>query len=116
MLVPPWRRASVPSKSQKITLADEPLTSSGAARVASVVILTTVDDVVVFELVGSEMEAEILCGRLRSSGVKCGHRATNLAAGRADGMPGGGPREVLVDSEDVSRARDVLEHRGRNRS
>jgi Putative prokaryotic signal transducing protein len=53
-------------------------------------------------------EAELLCALLRTEGIECDHRATNLAIGAMDGMPGGGPREVVVDAEQLARAQELL--------
>lgn len=60
-------------------------------------------------VVPNELEAEMVCALLRSAGIKCGHRETDVAAGLAGGQPGMmGPREVLVAAEDLERAREVL--------
>jgi hypothetical protein len=57
------------------------------------------------------MEAEALCGRLRSSGIECGFRKTDPAA--AIGTYSGGwaivgPTEALVDERDLVEARKLL--------
>ncbi len=60
-------------------------------------------------IVGSALEAEMLCGELRTNGIACEYRSTNLATGIGDGLPGhAGPREVLVDENDQERARELL--------
>jgi hypothetical protein len=66
------------------------------------------DELVVVEVVATEPEAELLCSLLRSEGIKCTHRVSNYGAGAADGMPVGGPQEVIVRSEDLASAREVL--------
>jgi hypothetical protein len=66
------------------------------------------DEPVVVEVAGTEPEAELLCSLLRSAGIRCTRRQTNYGAGAADGMPVGGPQEVVVRAEDVKSARDVL--------
>jgi hypothetical protein len=53
-------------------------------------------------------EAEIITGLLRTEGIACDDRATNVGAGFMDGMPGGGPREILVEEESLDRAREIL--------
>jgi hypothetical protein len=59
--------------------------------------------------VGSQLEAEMLCGELRANGIACEYRSTNLATGIGDGLPGqAGPREVLTDEGDLERARELL--------
>lgn len=62
-------------------------------------------------IVPDEMAAEIVCGRLRSSGIDCMYRRTDLAS--ASGTFGGGysmagPTEVLVDERDLAEARKLL--------
>ena len=69
------------------------------------------EELVVVDVVGTESEAEVLCGLLRSAGIKCMRRLTNLGAGSADGLSTGGPHEVIVGPEDVESAREIL---GRN--
>lgn len=67
------------------------------------------DDLVVVDVVGSEPEAEVICGLLRSAGIRCLHRLTDRGAGAADGMPSGGPRQVVVNREDADSAREILQ-------
>ena len=66
------------------------------------------DELVVVEVVVSEPEAELLCSLLRSAGIRCTYRVTNVGAGAADGLAVGGPQEVVVRAEDVESAREVL--------
>jgi hypothetical protein len=63
-------------------------------------------DLVSIEVVGTELEAEMICSLLRTAGIRCFHRATN--AGAADGMPFGGPRAILVREEDRTTALEVV--------
>lgn len=56
----------------------------------------------------SEYEADLLCALLRTEGIECDHRPTNLGAGSMDGMPGGGPREVVVAEQSLTRAQELL--------
>ena len=67
--------------------------------------------VVTLTVVGDEMEAEAVCGLLRTNGIKCAYRRSNRSA--AVGTYGGGfaiagPTEVLVDQDDLEAAREVL--------
>lgn len=66
------------------------------------------DELVVVEIVGNEPEAELLCSLLRTAGISCTHRQSNYGAGASDGMPVGGPHEVIVRAEDMESAREVL--------
>ncbi len=59
-------------------------------------------------IVQNEPQAELLCTFLRAEGIRCGHRITDMGAGAWDGVPTGGPREVLVDPADLATARAVL--------
>jgi Putative prokaryotic signal transducing protein len=59
-------------------------------------------------IVSNEAEAELLCALLRTEGIECDHRSTNLSVGMMDGMPGGGPREVVVAEQGLARAQEIL--------
>jgi putative signal transducing protein len=64
---------------------------------------------VTLTVVGNEPEAEMLCGLLRANGIACMHRRTDLAAGMADASTSmGGPREILVEEEQLEAARKLL--------
>jgi hypothetical protein len=67
-----------------------------------------VDDLVVVEAVSTEPEAELICSILRGEGIQSFQRQTSLSAGMTDGLPVGGPREVVVRAEDADEARNVL--------
>lgn len=59
-------------------------------------------------LVPNVAEADLLCALLRTEGIECDHRPTNFAVGSMDGMPGGGPREVVVDESELARAQELV--------
>lgn len=62
-------------------------------------------------VVGDEMEAEALCGLLRTNGIKCNYRRTDMSAGAGTyggGFAMAGPTEVLVDETDLDAARKLL--------
>jgi Putative prokaryotic signal transducing protein len=59
-------------------------------------------------VVSTDAEAELLCALLRTEGIDCDHRPTNLAVGAMDGLPGGGPREIVVDEHGLARAQEIL--------
>jgi hypothetical protein len=59
-------------------------------------------------VVPSEYEADMVCALLRTERIECDHRATNLSVGFMDGMPGGGPREVVVAEGNLARAQELL--------
>jgi len=54
------------------------------------------------------MEAETICGLLRTEGIACGHRQTDIGAGAGDAVGDSGPREILVAEEDLERARELV--------
>ena|SRR5207248_613549 len=53
-------------------------------------------DFATLTVVSTEMEAEMICTRLREAGFACFHRKANLAAA-IEFAPYAGPREVLVE-------------------
>jgi putative signal transducing protein len=60
-------------------------------------------------VVANEVDAELVCGLLRSNGIDCDFRSTDTAAGARDGAAGPvGPREILVDDADLEAARELL--------
>jgi Putative prokaryotic signal transducing protein len=59
-------------------------------------------------VVPTEAEADLLCALLRTEGIDCEDRPTNMAVGAMDGLPGGGPREIVVDEDGLARAREIL--------
>ena len=60
-------------------------------------------------IVANEVEADLVCSFLRTQGILCNHRVTDMGAGGWDGVPNaGGAREVLVDPDDLERAREAL--------
>ena len=66
------------------------------------------DRLVRLTIVQTEPAAELLCTFLRTEGIRCGHRITDVGAGAWDGVPSGGPREILVDRSDLDAARQAL--------
>jgi len=65
------------------------------------------EDGVPVKRVSGEVEAELVCGLLRSAGIECGHRVTDEVDSALEGF-GGGPHEVLVHEDDVAAARALL--------
>jgi Putative prokaryotic signal transducing protein len=59
-------------------------------------------------IAAGESEAEVVCGLLRSEGIRCFHRPTDAAA-HAEVLSPLGWREVLVNEEDLARARELLD-------
>jgi hypothetical protein len=66
------------------------------------------DEGVVVTTVSDEVEAEVLCGLLRSAGIDCGHRVTEATDSPLEGIAFDGPREILVPENELEAARAVL--------
>jgi hypothetical protein len=66
------------------------------------------EDVVRLTTVHDDLEAEMLCARLREEGIQCAHRQTDWSAAVGRGLPSGLPSEILVRGEDLAKAQDVL--------
>jgi hypothetical protein len=60
------------------------------------------------KIAAGETEAELACGLLRSEGIRCFHRATDISA-YAEVLTAGGWREILVNEGDLERARELLD-------
>jgi hypothetical protein len=65
-------------------------------------------DVVRIMVVGNSLEAEMICGLLRTEGIACDHRQTDMGAGAGDAVGDSGPREILVGRVDVERAQELV--------
>ena len=66
------------------------------------------DDGVVVSTVADEVEADLVCGLLRSAGIACGHRVTEATDSALDGFTSDGPREILVHESELEAAQTVL--------
>jgi hypothetical protein len=68
-----------------------------------------VDEGVRLTVVPGELDAEALCGLLRSAGIKCGYRPTDEVDSMVENFVGsGGPQEVRVAEDDLEAARALL--------
>jgi Putative prokaryotic signal transducing protein len=66
------------------------------------------DEGVPVTTVSDEIEAEVVCGLLRSAGIECGHRVTEATDSAFEGIAADGPREILVHETELETARAVL--------
>jgi hypothetical protein len=66
------------------------------------------DQGVVVTVVGSETEAELACGLLRSAGIECGYRDTEAIDSPLEDFTAAGAREILVHESDLEAARELL--------
>ena len=68
-------------------------------------------NVVRLMVVGNSMEAETICGLLRTEGIACDHRQTDMGAGAGDAVGDSGPREILVARDDLETRAAACHHR-----
>jgi Putative prokaryotic signal transducing protein len=66
------------------------------------------DEAVPLTRVSDEIEADLVCGLLRSAGIECGHRVTQEIDSSFENFSGVGPHEVIVHPSDLEAARAVL--------
>ena len=67
------------------------------------------DGAVVVKVVSGETEADIVCGLLRSAGIKCGYRDTEAIDSALEDFTAAGQREILVHESDLDAARALLD-------
>jgi hypothetical protein len=66
------------------------------------------DAPVVLTVVSGESEAEVVCGLLRSAGIKCAHRDTDAIDSSLEDFMAAGAQEVLVAEPDLEAAKQLL--------
>jgi hypothetical protein len=66
------------------------------------------DEPVRLTTVHDEVEAEMLCGMLRSAGIDCAHRITQETDSPLEGFQSEGPHEILVHESDLETAKALL--------
>lgn len=74
-------------------------------------------DEVRLTVVRDEMEAEMLCGLLRTNGIACSYRKTDSAAAisaETGGWAMAGPTAVFVFEHDLDAARKLLKQQRRH--
>ena len=59
-------------------------------------------------VVPSESEAEVVCGLLRSAGIKCAHRDTDAIDSPLEDFMAAGAQEILVGEPDLEAAKQLL--------
>jgi hypothetical protein len=67
-----------------------------------------VDEGVRLTTVSGEMEAEALCGLLRSAGIECGYRPTDEEDSPFEGFGSEGRQEILVHQSALEEAQALL--------
>jgi hypothetical protein len=71
--------------------------------------VANVGDTVRLTAVPDEGQAEMLCGLLRTEGIRCFHRVADISAWAIRGpRQFWGWRDILVNEEDLARARELL--------
>jgi hypothetical protein len=68
-----------------------------------------VGDLVILDVVPTELEANLMCSILRDVGIECFHRPTTQSVGAGDGWPLAGPREIVIHPKDIDQARRAVE-------
>ena len=66
------------------------------------------DAPVVLTVVSGESEAEVVCGLLRSAGIKCAYRDTDAIDSSLEDFMAAGSREILVSEPDLEAAKQLL--------
>ncbi len=66
------------------------------------------DEPVRLTRVHDEIEAEMVCGLLRSAGIECAHRITQESDSPLEGFQSEGPHEVIVHQSDLEAAQALL--------
>jgi hypothetical protein len=66
------------------------------------------DEPVPVTTVADELEADVVCGLLRSAGLECGFRATANEDSAFEGI-GAGRMEILVHPSELDAARAILD-------
>jgi hypothetical protein len=66
------------------------------------------EEVVVVTVVSGVPEAEMVCGLLRSNGIKCGYRDTEAIDTLLEDFGAAGPQEILVSAADLEDAKALL--------
>lgn len=66
------------------------------------------DAPVVLTTVSGESEAEVVCGLLRSAGIRCAYRDTEAIDSSLEDFMAAGAREILVAEPDLEDARQLL--------
>jgi Putative prokaryotic signal transducing protein len=59
-------------------------------------------------VVGDGLEAEMICGLLRTADIPCNHRQMDAGIGAWDAVGPGGPHEVLVGADDLDAAKEIV--------
>jgi Putative prokaryotic signal transducing protein len=65
-------------------------------------------DPAVVTVVSGESEAEVVCGLLRSAGIKCAYRDTEAIDSPLEDFMAAGAREILVSPSDLEAAKELL--------
>ena len=63
---------------------------------------------VTLTVVHDELEADQLCGLLRAEGIACMYKPTSTGGALGLGSSMAAPQEILVEEEDLDRARELI--------
>jgi putative signal transducing protein len=70
------------------------------------------DETVVVTVVSGQSEAEVVCGLLRSAGIKCAYRDTDAIDSSLEDFIAAGAQEILVHQSDLEAAKELLADTG----
>jgi hypothetical protein len=62
----------------------------------------------VLTVVSGTSEAEVLCGLLRSEGIKCAYRDTDAIDSSLEDFMAAGAQEIVVQESDLEAAKELL--------
>jgi hypothetical protein len=62
----------------------------------------------VLTVVSGTSEAEVLCGLLRSEGIKCAYRDTDAIDSSLEDFMAAGSQEIVVQESDLEAAKELL--------
>jgi hypothetical protein len=67
------------------------------------------DGAVVVKVVSGQSEAEVVCGLLRSAGIKCAYRDTDAIDSPLEDFMAAGAQEILVHESDLAAAKELFD-------
>jgi hypothetical protein len=63
---------------------------------------------VTLTVVGSDLEAEMLCGELRVNGIECSYEKAGMGQALGSAVTASGPTAVLVEEQQLEEAQKLL--------
>jgi len=63
---------------------------------------------VTLTVVGSDLEAEMVCGELRVNGIDCSYEKAGMGQALGSAVTASGPTAILVEEAQLEQARKLL--------